>query len=583
MARRMSIPFVLWGYLQPYKFLLLLCFILLLLSTSMIVSFSLLIQALVSGYDVRLSAFVLSGSGLAATLISVTLLGMTLFFRAYLLRRLSGLIIADVRRDIFDRVLAREYRLSQHSIGQFTKAIMVDTAIIQSIVDVTFGRILHNALIVLGALGLMFYFDAALTCLILIILPGVCYLFSCNSLVLKRSSERLLAQEKLLSASLSEIFSGLYTLKMFGAESVVGQTFHQQIEQARQTLTSVARAQASAFALSTIAAYTVISLVIWYQVNGIAQATSDHGTLTGFTYLALILAVSLMNIGEESGALRHASSIFVTILSGSDKKAESKYFHADDNMASGTPAPAICLTDVSFCYRDKGSTFFIPFLSIEQGEKIAIVGSSGAGKSTLMNIIMGMLSVSTGRVSIFGQPISADSMSENIDKFSSLPSEPHIFTGSIKYNVKIANYRSSDQEIEQALTLARLDSLFGCLPDGYNTVIDQATMSLSFGQKQRLGLARVFLRNAPIVLLDEPATGLDTMNEMALLNTLDSHCADKTLLMVTHDIQHASLFPRILVMEEGRIVGDGCHDRLLTECEAYRMLQPSPLAKQPEQ
>lgn len=575
-SRLVSDASLIWSYLRPYRLPFFAGLFFLLLSTGMIVGFGLGIRTLIdqSLHGVPISeTFPQLGWVMASAL---GLLGISVFLRAYLLRRVSDHVIGDVRRDIFQNVLTSEELAKRTtSVGQLNKLIMSDTAVIQSILDITFGRFLHSGLIVVGAFAVMLMIDSEMTLLLMIWAPLIAVPLIAAGRAVRRGTARVNADEENLSATANEHFSALYCVRLYGIEQrAIAQT-GAIVRRVTRNARLLSAAQAGMFALGAVAAFSVIALVLWFGTTALADGDMTQGDLSSFAYCAVILAAGLMNIGEETGAVRRMAGLMRPLAPyletlASDLRHQS-FARADPSVPSQA---GIACDAVRFSYGNdsRAGHLAIDRLRIEPGEQVAVVGASGAGKTTLVKLIAGLVRPHRGSCLVGGQDLSVLSRPAAAAFFAPLPSEPHLFSGTIRDNVLLANPNADAGRLAAALESSRVEAFARDLPEGIDTRIGQGGSNLSLGQKQRIGLARVYVRDSPVVLLDEPATGLDSLNEWAIYDVLASWLGHRTTVVVTHHLDFAASLPRILVMESGRIVGDGTHAELMSGCPTYRSL-----------
>ncbi|WP_332237515.1 thiol reductant ABC exporter subunit CydC [Sporolactobacillus sp. KGMB 08714] len=210
-------------------------------------------------------------------------------------------------------------------------------------------------------------------------------------------------------------------------------------------------------------------------------------------------------------------------------------------------------------------------LNIAQGQRVALIGRSGAGKSTLTHLIYGSLVPERGRVTLNGTP--AHRIGSLMPKqISVLNQNPHLFDTSVINNLALGSENASEKEIMNAARLVGLHDLILSLPNGYETQMHETGDIFSGGEQERLALARILLRKAPVVILDEPTVGLDPTTEKELLSTIFRTLAGKTLIWITHHLVGAEKMDQVVFMEDGEIVMEGTHDRLLQTNSRYRRL-----------
>ncbi|MED4226791.1 thiol reductant ABC exporter subunit CydC [Neobacillus cucumis] len=210
-------------------------------------------------------------------------------------------------------------------------------------------------------------------------------------------------------------------------------------------------------------------------------------------------------------------------------------------------------------------------LTINQGEKVAIIGRSGSGKSTLLKLIYGALTPTSGSISLNGQAV--DKMDPSISNIiSCLHQQAYLFNTSVFNNIRLGNPEAPDEEVYQVARLVQLDEMIKNLPNGYDTIMQETGQRFSGGERQRIALARILLQNTPVVLLDEPTVGLDPITESKLLRTIFETLKGKTIIWVTHHLIGVERMDRVLFMDAGKIAMDGTHQQLFERESRYRRL-----------
>ena len=209
---------------------------------------------------------------------------------------------------------------------------------------------------------------------------------------------------------------------------------------------------------------------------------------------------------------------------------------------------------------------------IEAGERVALVGATGAGKSTLFALVSRLFDPERGIVRIDGRDARAYGVASLRRQVAVGLQESVLLGATIRENLLLADPHRADVDLWRALADAQVDRFVRALPQGLDTPLAERGATLSGGQRQRIALARAFLRDAPILLLDEPSTGLDAATERALSGAIDRHAEGRTCIVIVHQLEAIRDAPRILVLDEGRLVGDGRHDDLLASCPPYRRM-----------
>jgi ATP-binding cassette subfamily B protein len=232
----------------------------------------------------------------------------------------------------------------------------------------------------------------------------------------------------------------------------------------------------------------------------------------------------------------------------------------------------IIFDDVNFYYEGSEPLFHNKSVTIEPGQKVGLVGYSGSGKSTFVNLILRLFDVTSGCILIDGQDIrdvTRDSLRRSIGV---IPQDPSLFNRSLMENIRYGKPNASDQEVVEAAHKAYAHEFIAAMPDGYQTLVGERGMRLSGGQRQRIAIARAILKNAPILILDEATSQLDSITERYIQESLDGLMQNKTTLVIAHRLSTLLSMDRILVFDEGNIIQDGTHDELLAQDGLYKEL-----------
>jgi len=228
--------------------------------------------------------------------------------------------------------------------------------------------------------------------------------------------------------------------------------------------------------------------------------------------------------------------------------------------------------DVRFGYEPGQPVFDGLNVVIEPGQRVGLVGFSGSGKSTFVSLMLRNYQPQSGRILIDGmdiQQVLLDSLHEQV---SLIPQDPSLFHRSLKENIGYGRLAADDAAIEVAARMAHADEFIKAMPEGYDALVGERGVKLSGGQRQRIAIARVMLKDAPILILDEATSSLDSVTELAIQENLDRAMGCKTVIAIAHRLSTIAHLDRILVFDRGRIVEDGGHDQLLAQQGVYYRL-----------
>lgn len=228
--------------------------------------------------------------------------------------------------------------------------------------------------------------------------------------------------------------------------------------------------------------------------------------------------------------------------------------------------------DVCFAYEPGRPVFENLNVCIEPGQRVGLVGFSGSGKSSFVSLILRNYEPQSGQILIDGQDILQTTQDSLHQQVSLIPQEPSLFHRSLKENIAYGSLRASDAEIQAATRLAHADAFIEAMPDGYEALVGERGVKLSGGQRQRIAIARVMLKDAPILILDEATSSLDSVTEKTIQENLDRVMGVKTVIAIAHRLSTIAHLDRILVFDQGRIVEDGNHETLLARKGFYYQL-----------
>jgi ATP-binding cassette subfamily B protein len=227
---------------------------------------------------------------------------------------------------------------------------------------------------------------------------------------------------------------------------------------------------------------------------------------------------------------------------------------------------------VSFWYENDGFSLDNVSFSLPQGSLTALVGHSGSGKTTITNLLLRFYDVQGGKIQVGGVDIREMDYNELLEKTSIVMQNVILFADTVCENIKIGNPAATREQVERAAKAAQIHDFIVSLPDGYDTMLGENGTQLSGGEKQRISIARAFLKDAPILLLDEVTSNVDSLNEVLIQRAISELAVGRTVLMIAHHLQTVKSADNILVFDQGRLVESGSHQELLDRRGVYNEL-----------
>ncbi len=506
---------------------------------------------------------------LCLALIVITVLaGLVNLWSSYLLINVGLKALLRIRTELYahlQRLSLKFHDTRRSSDSSFRVAY--DTQSIQTIYNRGFTNIFSSGVMLVSTFVIMMSLDAKLTLVSLAVVPLIVWTIHFFAKKIRDQNTTIRERESALLATLQEGLSSVRMVHAFGQEDrEVGQFRDRADESLRANLKLTFTNVTSALIVGTLMA---AGTAVLYYVGSlhVLEGKLTLGDLLVFSSYLLMLYAPLEQLTYTAWAMEGAAAGAKRCFDILDREDDVR--DAPNAKEIRNVRGAIRLKNVDFGYDDARQILHDVSLSVEPGESIAIVGGTGAGKSTLLSLVPRFYDPTRGEVSVDGhnlRDLKKKSLRFNI---SMVLQDTLLFSTTVRENIAYGRPDATEEEIIEAAKRAQAYDFIMAMTDGFSSQVGERGGHLSVGQRQRIGIARAFLKNAPILLLDEPTSALDATTEEAVMKTINELMRGRTTLMVTHRLNTAHRFDRIVVLEHGRVVEEGTGSDLLARGGAY--------------
>ena len=485
------------------------------------------------------------------------------FFSSYSLRWVSRKIVEKLRYDIFNNLMKLPiFYFDSNTTGILISKITYETEQLQTIITKVTLIALRDSFTIIAVVSYMFYLNALLAFFVLIIFPITAYFIKKIIPKLRDAADEFQRLMGDITKIAEEAISGQRIVKIFGAAKYERDRFSKSISRNRQMGTKLARLSATNSLIIEIIVGLLFAGVLHYSLSNLSP-----GEFIAFIGAVVLITTPIKRLSALNEQIQIGYAAAVSIFSVMDGKKEKDLGKHNIKKAKGM----IEFINVCFTYpkNNKAVLSDINF-NIKAGEKVALVGKSGGGKTTLLNLIPKFYDISSGSILLDNfdiNEISNNSLRKNLALVSQ---DTILFNDTIFNNIAYGNLKSvSLAKVKKAAKAANALEFINELPNGFNHIIGDRGVRLSGGQKQRIAIARAILKNAPILLLDEATSALDSESERMVQAALDNLMTNKTSIVIAHRLSTIKNADKIIVMDQGKIVGVGKHNSLVKSNKFY--------------
>jgi subfamily B ATP-binding cassette protein MsbA len=488
----------------------------------------------------------------------------------------------DLRRALYSRVqrLSLSYH-DQSKTGDLISRVTDDIDAIQTFIVSGLLSIVVDVATIMGMIGVLFYLSWRLTLIAMTVVPILFAIVYTYTRKVKKYSRAVRKQEGKMISVVQEVLGSIRVVKAFARENFEIQRLEGESLETVEAALRARRLKARLVPLVNIVTGTGMAVVLYFGGMSALTTGLTVGTITVFLSYISMMYKPMQDISKIMDSYSKADIGYERIKEVIE--VEDEMHDAPDARNAPRLRGDIDFENVNFCYNSDQPILSDINLHVKAGTTVAIVGPTGSGKTTLVNLIPRFYDVTNGVVKVDGFDVRKLKQRSLREQISLVLQDTVLFSGTIWENIAYGRPEAGYAEIVRAAEAANAAEFIEKLPQKYNTIVGERGLTLSGGQRQRIAIARAIVRNSPILILDEPSSGLDAASEQLVFDALDRLMENKTSIVIAHRLSTIRKASCIYVLKDGRLVEQGTHDELIArEDGVYRQLHDIQFQDTPE-
>ena len=491
---------------------------------------------------------------------------------AYFSAKASICFTSDLRDALFAKVQNFSFKnIDQYSTGSLVTRLTNDVQQVQNVTMMGLRLLFRAPGMLIGALIMAFLMNAKLALVILIVIPFLSV--AIVTIMVKAFPRFTLMQKKIdkLNSGIQEALTNVRVIKSFVREDYEEEKFQTMNQDLKDSSLNAMKIVIATMPIMMFAMNVTTLAVVWYGGNIIIAGNMQVGDLTAFTTYIVQILMSLMMLSmvllQSSRAIasvKRISEVLDTEIDLTDENASRKDLKVTEGKVE--------FKDVAFSYSNEGGEKILEHINFtaEPGKVLGIIGTTGSGKTSLVQLIPRLYDVTEGQVLVDGVDVREYSLKNLRDGVGMVLQKNVLFSGTIDENLRWGNEEASEEEVRSAAGAAQADGFVTSFTKGYDSDLGQGGSNVSGGQKQRLCIARALLKKPKILILDDSTSAVDTATEAKIRESFSTTLKDTTKIIIAQRIGSVESADKIIVLDDGRIIGMGTHEELMKNCEAYQ-------------
>lgn len=491
---------------------------------------------------------------------------------AYFSAKASICFTSDLRDALFAKVQNFSFKnIDQYSTGSLVTRLTNDVQQVQNVTMMGLRLLFRAPGMLIGALIMAFLMNAKLALVILIVIPFLS--IAIVTIMVKAFPRFTLMQKKIdkLNSGIQEALTNVRVIKSFVREDYEEEKFQTMNQDLKDSSLNAMKIVIATMPIMMFAMNVTTLAVVWYGGNIIIAGNMQVGDLTAFTTYIVQILMSLMMLSmvllQSSRAIasvKRISEVLDTEIDLTDENASRKDLKVTEGKVE--------FKDVAFSYSNEGGEKILEHINFtaEPGKVLGIIGTTGSGKTSLVQLIPRLYDVTEGQVLVDGVDVREYSLKNLRDGVGMVLQKNVLFSGTIDENLRWGNEEASEEEVRSAAEAAQADGFVTSFTKRYDSDLGQGGSNVSGGQKQRLCIARALLKKPKILILDDSTSAVDTATEAKIRESFSTTLKDTTKIIIAQRIGSVESADKIIVLDDGRIIGMGTHAELMKNCEAYQ-------------
>jgi len=512
---------------------------------------------------------------LAACCVSIVLIaflrGLFSYSEGVLTAEVGQRTASSIRRRLYDHLqrLSRSFHDTQKS-GDLLVRLTGDINLLKEMLVNFIISATGGSLVLIGMVGVMLAMDWQLTLMALLTVPFLMISIGKYTQSIKEATNRARRKEGQVASLAHESLNSISLIHAFSLESLQYDKFSRFNRSNLRAGLKSTRLVASFQRIIELVLAAGSCVVMWFGVKRVMDGILTPGDLLVFLSYMKDMYRPLRKLSKLTSRVAKATACGERVLDILDREPTIR--NAPDAVVAPPFRGEIGFDHVSFSYNDRDLILRDIHLTIEPGQTVALVGPSGTGKTTIAYLILRFYDPQSGYIRVDGLDVRGITLESLRNQISVIMHEPHLFGTTIRENIAMGKPEATDEEIIRAAKVANAHDFIMKMESDYETIVGERGSTLSRGQKQRIALARAAIHEAPIIILDEPTTGLDTESEVLVIDALNRMIVGKTCIVIAHRFSTIVSSDRILVLEDASIIEDGNHEQLIQRSSRYREL-----------